>query len=294
MPAWRTGPLPRAGFGSAAVATSTRSPTGPRSLPDPPSDRRNGPGIEPGPFRFSAGPRRRRGSGDGRMRESVAPGGSRSGARDEDRGERASVVADARGTLVGAGRGHGERDAVRGIGLRERRDRELGTEDDAQAAILADDLRPRPRSAVGGDQDGVGFLAQRVADQEIGRGAARAEGVTAVEPVLGDRRQQVLVEIREPLAIRGEAFVTEPLEEVARIHPERALVVLRGLARRESLEAVDVELYDGVAVEADRVLVGLEPRLGVDPGRREARADEPQGLAKTGRRGNARLGPQLG
>src|SRR5439155_24348163 len=165
-------------------------------------------------------------------------------------------------------------------GLWQGCDRELGAEDRAHAPVLADDLRARARLAVGRDQDGVRLLPERVAYEQVRCGAPRTEGVAPLESMLGDRGEEVLVEIGQALAVGGEAFVAEALEEIAGVDPDRSLVILIGVARGEPLEPVDIELQGGIATEADRVLVRLEPAVGIDSGRREARADEPQGLTQ--------------
>ena len=99
------------------------------------------------------------------------------------------------------------------------------------------------------DQHGVGLLAEGIADQELA-GAAGPGDVAAVEPLLGDGGEEVLVEIRQALAIGREALVPETLEQVAAVDPEGALVVLGIVAGSEPFEPVDVELDQRIAVDA--------------------------------------------
>ncbi len=140
----------------------------------------------------------------------------------------------------------------------------------------------------------MGLLAQGIADQELAGGPPRAGDVAALESVLGDVGEEILVQVGHPLAIGGEALVAETLEQIAGIDPQRPFLIVRVAARGEPFEAIHVELDDGVPVEPDRVLVGLEPGVGIDAGSGQARPDQPQRLAERGRRRDAGFRPQLG
>ena len=154
-------------------------------------------------------------------------------------------------------------------------------EDRADAPILADHLRARTGPAVGGDQDGMGFLAERVTDE---RGRSRPDAPRCVSPrssrcwatARGDPRtgRRGARGRRRSTRGRGPRAGRRRTAGAARSWSSGASLV------GEPLEPVDIELEGGVPVQADRVLIGLEPHIGVDAGRGQARADEPERLAQ--------------
>ena len=112
------------------------------------------------------------------------------------------------------------------------------------------------------------------------RGLACPGRVVGVEAVLGDLCQEVLVEIGQALPVGREALVAETLEEIPFVQPDRPLAVERGVTGSDGLERVHVHVEGDWALEADRVLLGLEPAIRVKARARQGRADQPQGLAE--------------
>ncbi len=111
----------------------------------------------------------------------------------------------------------------------------------------------------------MALLAELVASEELLRREAGALEVVRGEPGPGGERQGILVGVREPLAIGGEAFVAEPLGEVAAVEAE-GLLRFRRPAADEPLEAMGVDLEADRRPQPDRVLVGLDDAVGIDPG----------------------------
>ena len=163
----------------------------------------------------------------------------------------------------------------------------------AEATVLADDLRPGADQPMDGDQHGVGLLAQRVPfEQAVGR-LPRTDGVTGRESSLGDDRQRVLEAIRQPLALGGEAFVAEALEQVAVVQLDGRFGAAR-IVGQTVLEGGHVEVDAGVDPDPDRVRVDVEYLAGPEPRLGQALADEPQCLSERSGRGPIRIRPQVG
>ncbi len=128
-----------------------------------------------------------------------------------DRDEHGGMVGlELRSALERTAHGAIERLAVDRLGVGQRSFAELTVEHDAQASILADDLRARAADpAMNGDEDGVGLLAQRIALQQPVGDNPGPSRIAGGETALGDDRQGVLEPVREAFPLGGEAIVTE-------------------------------------------------------------------------------------
>ena len=111
--------------------------------------------------------------------------------------------------------------------------------------------------------------------------------------VAGGERQGILVRVREPLTIGGEALVAEPLGKVAAVDAE-GLLRFRRPAADEPLEAMGVDLEVDRRPQPDRVLVGLDDTVGIDAGAVQRAAEQPQRLAERGGAAGVGIGPEVG
>ena len=124
------------------------------------------------------------------------------------------------------------------------------------------------------DEQRVGFLAERIAGEQLLGGAPRTGEVAPPEPLLADVAQGVLEEVRQALPLGREAVVPESLGEVAAVQLDGRLRGAVGVADA-LLEAVRVELDPGVRLQPDRVCFDLENRIRVEPCPVERVADQP-------------------
>ena len=183
---------------------------------------------------------------------------------------------------------------VGGVRLGERRLAELPGEDDLEPPVLPDDLGARTGLSEDHDEDRVRLLADRVSDDGLLGGPARAGEVPAGEPMLGHRHQRVLVPIGEALPLRREAVVSERLHEVAAVQLDGPL----GAARAVVEAALEVHRHRPRCRASGRMPIdsGRMSRTvaGSMPARDEAVPDEPERLPQhRGRRGVG-LGPEVG
>src|SRR4029078_12337667 len=119
------------------------------------------------------------------------------------------------------------------------------------------------------------------ARDHVVRREARARDVATGQPRGRDAGEEVLVAVRQPFALGGEALVAEALEEVASRERRGGFLGFRIVAPlRKTLEPGDVEIQGRGRLEAQRVLLRLEPGIGLETGRGEAREGEPQGLTQ--------------
>ena len=139
----------------------------------------------------------------------------------------------------------------------------------------------------------MGFLAERIAGEQLLGCAPRSSEVVPPEPLLADVTQGVLEQVRQALPLRRKAVVTEPFREVAAVQLDGRL---RGAIGVEDalLEAVRVEPDPGVRLQPDRVCLDLEDCVRVEPRSVERVADQPQRLAQRGGACAVRVGPQVG
>ena len=115
--------------------------------------------------------------------------------------------------------------------------------------------------------------------------AARRASATADE--------RVLVQVREPLAVGGEALVPEALGEVAAVQRRARGPTLAG--RRRRALRTRPRRCRARAPAAGRACPGRpRARVGLDARRGEARPDEPQRLAQRRRRRAVEVGPEVG
>ena len=125
----------------------------------------------------------------------------------------------------------------------------------------------------------MGLLTKRIAAQQQHGGPSCGPEIAGGQPLLRNRRERVLVPIRQALSLDGEALVSEPLGEIAAIDGQSRPGRLRSIVE-ERLEAPHVELDPRRPVNPKGVLLHGKDCLWVDAGIGQARSDEPQCLAK--------------